>query len=68
MNINIKSTLIGTAAVGAATLGTALGLQYAYKKFDYYPPKPVFYFATGALAFLAMDLLGAHDKLKELAV
>jgi len=64
--MDIKSTMLGTAAVGTATLLTALGLQFAYKKFDFYPPKPVFYFATGALAFLGMELLGAHDKLKEL--
>jgi len=66
VGMNIKSTLIGTAAVGTATLISALGLQYAYKVTDFYPPKPVFYFATGALAFFAMDLLGAHDKLKTL--
>jgi hypothetical protein len=64
--MNLKNTLIGTSAIGAATLVAALGLQKAYKTFDYYPPKPVFYFASGALAFLAMELLGGHDKLKML--
>lgn len=67
MNINLKNLLLGSAAVGVATLGTASGLQFAYKKFDFYPPKPVFYFFTGALAFAALDLFGAHEKLKELA-
>jgi hypothetical protein len=64
--MNIKSTALGATAVGAATLITALGLQKAYKVFDFYPPKPVFYFFTGVLAYVALDLSGAHDKLKQL--
>jgi len=64
--MDIKNTLIGATVLGAGTLGTALGLQYAYKKFDFYPPDPVFYFFTGALAFAILEFSGVHEKLKAL--
>lgn len=45
------------AVAGAATLATAWGLQQAYKVTDIYPPEPVFWFAIGATAHLALSAL-----------
>ena len=51
------------ATAGIATLVTGWALQQAYKATGYYPPQPVFWFATGATASIALAVIGQRKAL-----
>lgn len=47
--------LKGALVLGGATLVAGAALQAIYKKTGYYPPDWGFWFATGAVGYLALE-------------
>lgn len=47
---------------GVATLVAGWGLQQLYKATNYYPPQPVFWFATGAVGSVLLGFAGNKSR------